>query len=152
MIRIAETLKPWLYKESRINARPLPYHVDKGGVFLKDAAVLAGLGVIGKNNLLITPEFGPRVRLRGVFLDVHLDPTGPRDFDPCNGCDQPCRRACPQQAFQTGSYSRDACYVQMDKDRANKEIFERPETSDSPAELIKYCRRCELACPIGQSA
>jgi epoxyqueuosine reductase len=39
--------------------RPLPYKVEEGGMFLKDAATLAGLGIIGKNNLLITPEFEP---------------------------------------------------------------------------------------------
>jgi epoxyqueuosine reductase len=39
--------------------RPLQYKVEEAGMFLKDAATLAGLGIIGKNNLLITPEFEP---------------------------------------------------------------------------------------------
>jgi len=38
-----------------------------GDVSLRHAAVAAGLGVVGRNNLLVTPEFGPRVRLgRGI--------------------------------------------------------------------------------------
>ncbi|MBN1322001.1 MAG: epoxyqueuosine reductase [Thermoleophilia bacterium] len=114
-----------------------PYHVHRGGVYLKDAAVLAGLGCIGLSNLLITPEYGPCVRLRALTLDVDLPSTGPADFDPCAGCDAPCRAACPQGAFgsggparpvgspgparprlpgRTGEFSRAACYVQMDLD------------------------------------
>jgi len=50
---------------------------------LKDAAVLAGLGCIGKNNLLLTPEYGSRVRLRAFTIDLVLPSTGPLPFDPC---------------------------------------------------------------------
>ncbi|MBC8492582.1 MAG: hypothetical protein H8D43_02260 [Chloroflexi bacterium] len=39
-----------------INACPQPYRVEQGRILLKDAAVLAGLGVMGKNNLVITPQ------------------------------------------------------------------------------------------------
>jgi len=89
-----------LNEEFSINARPLSYRIEEGGIFLKDAAALAGLGIIGKNNLLITPEYGPRVRLRALFLDLDLEPTGPIDFAPGEACDMPCRRACPQKAFR----------------------------------------------------
>jgi hypothetical protein len=60
--------------------RPLPYRVEHGGTLFKDAAALAGLGTIGKNNLVITPEYGPHVRLKAMFLDVDLEPTGPIGF------------------------------------------------------------------------
>jgi len=73
---------------------PLPYHIENGGIYLKDAAVLAGLGTIGRNNLLITPEFGPRVRLRALLAGVDLPPTGPAGFDPCEGCPAPCLTDC----------------------------------------------------------
>jgi epoxyqueuosine reductase len=108
------------------------------------------LGVIGKNNLLITPEFGPRVRLRALFLDVALEPTGPADFDPCAGCDMPCRRACPQKAFRGGSYSRDLCDMQMGEDETNEVIIENWGNDDSPSTVRKYCRACELACPVAR--
>ena len=139
-----------LNEKFHINARLLPYHVEKGGVFLKDAAALAGLGTIGKNNLLITPELGPRVRFRALLLDAGLEPTGPIDFAPCEACDMACGRICPQKAFETGSYSRPSCNEQMKEDEINKVIFEKSENNDSPTLCIKYCRACELACPVAR--
>ena len=101
---MSDQLKGSLAETFEIAAQPLPYHVEKGGIFLKDAAMLAGLGIIGANNLLITPQFGPRVRLRALFLDCELAaPTGPLNFSPCDGCNQPCWEACPQQAFVSGT-------------------------------------------------
>lgn len=38
----------------------------------KYAAVNAGLGWIGKNDVLITQRYGPRVRLSAVLIDYHL--------------------------------------------------------------------------------
>ena len=149
LIGIAERLAEWVKEEFNIKAQPLPYHVGKGGIFLKDAAVLAGLGVIGANNLLITPEYGPRVRLRALRLDAELAPTCPIDFSPCNSCGMPCREACPQKAFAHGSYSRDLCMRQMNMDEANRVILEKEVEEDSPRGCVKYCRACELACPVG---
>jgi epoxyqueuosine reductase len=40
----------------------------------RHAAEKAGLGQIGKNNLLITPKFGPRVRLQSVITTASLKP------------------------------------------------------------------------------
>lgn len=145
---IANNLRQWLKEDLSSDAYLLPYDVEKGGIFLKDAAVLAGLGAIGMNNLIITPEFGPRVRLRALLLDVDLAPTGPIDFAPCAGCDMPCKWACPQEAFKSGSYSRTLCNEQMKRDEANTVIVEEGQEKDVPSRYIKYCRACELACPI----
>ena len=146
---MAKSLIEWLKKEFNLNAHALPYHVEKGGIFLKDAAVLAGLGTIGMNNLLITPEFGPRVRFRALAVDVGLESTCPIDFAPCESCDMPCRQVCPQDAFRNGSYSRALCNEQMEIDRATRVIV-KEEKKDLPSEYIKYCRACELACPVGK--
>lgn len=135
---IAKALRESLKEELNTTAHLLPYHVGKGGIFLKDAAALSGMGIIGMNNLLITPEFGPRVRLRALCLDVEVEPTGPSDFAPCETCDMPCRQACPQKAFKSGSYKRTLCNKQMKIDEANRATT-----------YIKYCRACELACPVG---
>jgi len=49
-------LRVWLGEDLGISALSLPYQIEYGGAFLKDSAVLAGLGMIGKNNLLVTPS------------------------------------------------------------------------------------------------
>ncbi len=152
LINIAGRLAECVREEFNIKAQPLPYHVEKGGIFLKDAAVQAGLGVIGANNLLITPEYGPCVRLRALSLDAKLTPTGPIDFSPCSSCDMPCRRVCPQKAFTQGSYSRDLCMHQMSMDEANRAILEKEVGEGPPRACVRYCRACELACPVGRES
>lgn len=167
LMSAAKSLCEWITGTFDIKATQLPYHVEKGGIYLKDAAVMAGLGCIGKNNILLTPEYGPRIRLRALTLDVGLPVTGPSDFDPCEKCPAFCRRACPQNAFdrkvfnsqeyglqylpgRSGCFSRPTCNVQMQKDNQNA-IPQRVDGYDEPVKLIKYCRLCELACPVGQS-
>lgn len=142
-------LIPWLRKEMGVEGELLPYNPERGGVLLKDAAVLAGLGTIGANNLLITPEYGPRVRLRALLLRENLESTGPIGFSPCEGCDTPCRKACPQAAFRDGVYNRTRCMKQMKADETNKALSRRQER---PVRVIRYCRACETACPIGNAS
>ena len=150
LIHIAATLKRWLRREHALEALSLPYRREKGGVFLKDAAVIAGLGIIGKNNLLLHPEWGPRIRLRAILLDADLRPTPPiKIFDPCSTCEKFCHSACPQKAFQKETYHPSACLVQMKEDLARKAPGKDNHNNGKPAAFIKYCRACEFACPIG---
>jgi len=149
----SKKLRVWLGEELGIKALSLPYQIEYGGAFLKDSAALAGLGVFGKNNLLITPEFGPRVRLRGIFMETELEPTGPIDFDPCNGCDMPCHRSCPRGAFRNGSFERAFCKEKQDQRDADFEILDGSIMGiEEPSEVVKYCRNCELACPVARGA
>jgi epoxyqueuosine reductase len=147
----SKQLRIWMEEAFGIKALSLPYQVEFGGTFLKDAAHLAGLGVIGKNNLLVTPEFGTRVRLRGIFIEAELEPTGPLDFDPCNGCDMPCHRACPRDVFRNGSFDRSICKQDNDERNSNVELIDGSIMGIEEASMVmKPCRFCELACPIGQ--
>jgi len=64
-------------------------------------AVDAGLGEMGRNGLLITPQFGPRVRLCKVLTDLPLKPDKPIDFgvqEYCEKCKK-CLRSCPVHAI-----------------------------------------------------
>lgn len=151
LIEEGSRLQGWMHEELGIGARPLPYHVERGGVFLKDAAVLAGLGIIGRHNLLITPEHGTRVRLRAMLLGADLEPTGPiQGFDPCDGCPAPCLRACPRDAFERDAYSRSRCQEEMQANEAAAAPVDGAVMGiDGDFDTTKYCRRCELACPVG---
>jgi len=76
----------------QINAEKL------AGVFShKLAAHLAGLGWIGKSCLLITPEYGPRVRFATIMTDAPLD-TGSVIPNRCGQCAE-CVKTCPVKAF-----------------------------------------------------
>lgn len=65
----------------------------------KHAAVAAGLGTIGRNGLLITKDFGPRVRLACLLTDAPLESTPLPEKNFCNDC-HACIRACPAGALQ----------------------------------------------------
>jgi epoxyqueuosine reductase len=146
-------LRIWMEEELGIKAFSLPYQIEYGGVFLKDSAHLAGLGVISKNNLLVTPEFGTRLRLRAIFMEAEFEPTGPIDFDPCNGCDMPCHQACPREAFRSGVFERSFCKEENDERYANEEMLDGSIMGiDEASMVMKPCRFCELACPVALGA
>jgi len=149
LIQIANDLIDWLDREQGIAARDIPYRLEKGGIFLKDAAVHAGLGVFGKNNLIVTPAFGPRIRFRALFLDRTLTPSRPLDYSPCAACEAPCLTVCPQKAFSDKTYDRSACMKQMDADAARAKPRPGPVPNEPKPGWILYCRLCELACPVG---
>jgi epoxyqueuosine reductase len=82
LIRVATEISEWLEEALSIRSHRPPYFIESTGIFLKDSAVLAGLGCIGKNNLVITPEYGPRIRWRALLLDRTAQATGPVAYDP----------------------------------------------------------------------
>lgn len=65
----------------------------------KHAAELAGLGKMGRHSLLITPEFGPRVRLACLLTEARFDTSPSKQGDHCIDCDA-CIRECPAQALK----------------------------------------------------
>lgn len=151
LIEISDYLKQWFKEELGLSALPLPYHIERGGLFLKDAAVLAGLGIVGKNNLLLNPEWGPRIRFRSILIEGEFEPTRPIEgFSPCESCGEICHSACPQNAFSTGTYYRPNCIAQINADIANKMFDEEVGEDGIPRLVIKYCRACEFACPVGK--
>lgn len=150
LMEISDRVIAWLRERCDMGAVQLPYYVERGGVFLKDAAVLAGLGIVGRNNLFLHPKWGPRIRLRGILIQADLAPTRLREsFSPCETCDEPCRRACPMKAFADGAYSRDRCGGQMRLNESRPAPDPDAGADESGELVIQYCRKCELACPVG---
>ncbi len=67
-------------------------------------AIEAGLGEYGRNGLLITPKYGPNVRIAKVFTDLPLIADRPREFGVqkfCNQCNR-CAKGCPVKAIPYG--------------------------------------------------
>ncbi len=70
----------------------------KGYFSHKEAAVKAGLGYIGRNCLLITKEYGSKIRLATVLTDMPLSPQRERVEFSCGDCNL-CVSACPAGAI-----------------------------------------------------
>ncbi len=68
-------------------------------------AIKAGLGEYGRNQTVLTPEFGPRLRFSKVFTDMPLAADAPRQLGMkyyCNICTA-CADACPPKALPKGA-------------------------------------------------
>lgn len=74
---------------------------------------LAGLGWIGRNNLLVNPLFGSRFRLVTVLTDLPLSPDTILEFG-CGTC-RSCLAACPAQAVKDKpeEFDHKACYEKL---------------------------------------
>lgn len=91
------------YKASREKANNISDALKKHGfsaavtvgVSIKNACVLSGIGVYGKNALIINPEHGTMLRYCVVLTDWEPDSYGEplKDFNPCEDCDE-CIKAC----------------------------------------------------------
>lgn len=71
--------------------------VDSVPLLEKSYAVRAGLGFLGKNTTLITPEFGSYVLLGELLTTLELDYDKPKDGT-CGTCTR-CMEACPTKAL-----------------------------------------------------
>lgn len=138
---LAYDVMKWL-KERGFKTLPIPgstpYNFEKlEGIFShKLAAHLAGLGWIGKNCMLLTERFGPRVRFVTVLTDASLL-TGSVMDKPCGQC-HVCVDACPVKAF-TGREFR--------ADEPREMRFEAFKCSEYRRE--HPCGICVSSCPMG---
>ena len=109
----------------------------------KTAAVLAGLGRIGKNGLFIHDKFGPRVRLATILTDMELPCTKVVQKGSCQSCNN-CVNACPAMAL-TG--------VEWHEGAAREEIVDVKACSDFMNKSFKHigrgsvCGICIKVCP-----
>lgn len=142
---------------------------------LPHAAVEAGLGTLGLNHQLLTPEFGPRVVLTAVLCSVDVEPDRRRDVALCLGpsCGR-CLATCPADAVRHWQRDWDACDthrspygfgklvqhlsdVMTEPDARKKKELLRTETMFNlwqsilrGSGVITGCRRCADVCPVGE--
>jgi epoxyqueuosine reductase QueG len=119
-----------------------PYYAQefRGVMSHRHAAIRAGLGVFGKNNLVLTREFGPRQRFCTVLTDADLVPDPLIEEDLCMGCNT-CREGCPVQAWdsKSGIFYKPVCAHHQNWNRADQEC-KQP------------CGICIQVCPVGKKA
>ena len=89
----------------RLLGHPARAHIDGNyRLVLPQLAADAGLGEVGRLSLLITPQYGPRVRLGAVTTTLELPQDEPVSFGVKDFCDVclKCARNCPPAALPKG--------------------------------------------------
>jgi len=151
------------YQIVRSKAWRIAYYLEKRGfdsipsvdIPLKTAAVKCGLGCQGKNTLLVTPVYGPRVRLVSVLTTAELDIDEPYEENLCKDCER-CVLACPAKALEPYKVKVNRCMVYSSENPRSTDIPD--ETRELEKRLIKRptpnsfidCTICLEVCPIGK--
>lgn len=111
----------------------------------KYAAVQSGLGWIGKNGVLITKEFGPRVRLAAILFNYPLECGSPITKSLCGSC-HACVDVCPWRVIKGVNWN-----ISLTRD----ELLDFQLCNKKRSEYIEKhgrkhtCGYCLLACPWG---
>lgn len=112
----------------------------------KTAAVLAGLGWIGKSGLFISPAYGPRVRLGTILTNMKTCNENNPIEQECGEC-RVCVDKCPAMAL-TGNSWKEGCNRSC--------ILDAKACSDYMNQNFKHigrgsvCGICVRSCPKGQ--
>ena len=142
-----------------------------GDLSLKHAAVAAGLGVMGRSRLVLTPGFGPRVNFGAVVTDAPLTPDAPLTEELCADC-RLCIDSCTVEAisedmavdtrkcvrhggkYGLGSFIRYVSDLLPKSPEEIKEALRDPEFWNYYHRITiggsYHCIDCLMACPVGE--
>jgi epoxyqueuosine reductase QueG len=112
----------------------------------KYAAVNAGLGWIGKNDVLVTELYGPEVTLNAILIGCDLPAGEPITESKCPlGCDL-CIKACPYRALLDTLWNS-CCerFEMIDYHLCNQKRSQYKQTHNRK----HACGFCMAACPVG---
>jgi epoxyqueuosine reductase QueG len=101
---------------------------------MKRAAHLAGLGVLGKNTLLINKDYGNMIQIGAVLVAAELEPDPIATYEACMADCILCLDSCPVQALDGVTVNQQLC---------------RPLSNYKTEKgyILKKCYECRKVCP-----
>ena len=148
---ITEQILTWIAGRGfRAAAIPASHIADElnllGTLSHKAIARMAGIGWQGKSLLIVSPQFGPRIRLATVITDMPLEADRPVR-NRCGTC-KVCTEACPVSAIR--NVRTESCYE--DREAAlhfGRCVNRTRENKTKPGIGALICGVCVRACPFG---
>ena len=142
--RISLKAAKLLEKECSATAIPLPCDspyeywekdtlTGKGMLSMKHAAVLSGLGVLGKNSLLINPQYGNLLTIGVILTDLELQ-SDELCQEICLESCMKCVLACPVHAIEEGTVNQKLC---------RQHTYGKTERGFDTVD----CNTCRVVCP-----
>jgi epoxyqueuosine reductase len=106
----------------------------RGILSLRHAGHLAGLGVLGKNTLLINDRLGNMIQIGALLLNEEFEADPVATYQACEESCQLCIQSCPQSALDGTSVNQQAC---------------RPLSiyKNERGFVLKKCWECRRVCP-----
>lgn len=124
--------------------------VDSNTLPERYIAFLAGIGFIGKNNMVITPKYGSYVFLGEIITDLDISCEDQRQFKEmaeykeCGSC-QRCLGECPTKAIHLQRKNPNICLSY---------ITQKKSINDQEIKLLKGnvfgCDFCQIKCPYNE--
>jgi epoxyqueuosine reductase QueG len=114
-------------------------HIYWANFSQKHVAISAGTGAVGRNNLVHSESFGPRMSLNAIFTDAPLvlDPAAP---DLCEDDCKDCFEACPSGALTPAGLDPHRCWAIGMEVLGPEIIYIKWKPCPTP---------CFAVCPIG---
>ena len=106
----------------------------RGVLSMRHAGYLAGLGVLGKNTLLINEKYGNMIQIGAVLANVELEPDPLATYEGCITDCRKCIEACTRGALDGITVNQKLCRP------LSNYVNERGFT-------LKKCGECRKACP-----
>lgn len=130
---------------------PFALFSDHSPLYEGEAAAKAGLGVLGRNRMLITPEYGSFIFIAEVIVGADYEtvtghaPRAVPDAPPtCIGCGA-CQRACP-----VADRPEVNCLSALTQKKGSLTEAEAESLKQHP--LVWGCDTCQLVCPLNREA
>ncbi len=126
--------------------------VDSNTLPERYIAYLSGVGFIGRNNMIITKEYGSYVFLGEIITNLEIPCEDQRKFEQvkqhaeCGECKR-CYTECPTKSINAGRVNPNIClsYLTQKKELTDKELSLLKEN-------IFGCDYCQLKCPYNEKA
>lgn len=105
----------------------------RGLISMRHAALLAGIGSMGKNTLIINKKYGNMINIGAVLTDLDLKPDPISEEICIDGC-RLCLDNCPQKALNGHTVNQKLCR-------------EFTYSSNKRGYGVCNCNRCRVVCP-----
>ncbi len=112
------------------------------------AALYAGLGICGKNSLLITEKYGSYVFLGEIVTDLEIEAESAA-VSACIGCGK-CVAACPAKAITAQGISAEHCLSAITQKKG--ELTETEKELMAECGCVWGCDICQDVCPMNKNA
>ena len=107
----------------------------RGILSLRHAGYLAGLGVIGRNSLLVNEQFGNMIQIGAILTDSEIESSPLAVYKTCSDNCRICMDTCPAKALDGITVNQKLC---------------RPLSNyrNEKGYVLKKCYNCRKNCPL----